>query len=79
LCLSGRSRHMTTISKKFKFPKTNIKKGFQNYKKSNQKVSQIVFHKELCNPDSSFTWKYVGARINPRRAQKAKNIFWFLL
>jgi len=47
----------------------------QNYKKNQiKKGSQIIFQKELRNPDSPFTWRYVGARINPRRAQKIKKI-----
>ena len=47
----------------------------QNYKKNQiKKGSQIIFQKELRKPDSSFTWRYVGVRINPRRAQKIKKI-----
>ena len=52
----------------------------QNYKKNQiKKGSQIIFQKELRNPDSPFTWRYVGARINPRRAQKIKKIVLFFV
>jgi len=55
------------------------KKVFKIIKKSNKKVSQIVFHKELRNSDSPFTWRYVWAIINPRRALKNQKIIFVFL
>jgi len=53
----------------------NLNKNlFKIIKKSNQKGFQIVFQKELRNPDSPFTWRYIGAMINPRRAQQIQKI-----
>jgi len=58
---------MKKFSKLLKKKLNHFFKYFSNYLFQKKK-------KKLRNPDSPFTWRYVGARINPRRAQKIKKI-----